>query len=171
MKTKKQYNTFKSTALKRKDISVPYRKLIAKGIIKEGVKILDYGCGQFDIKEQCPSLNVTGFDKFNEVYADKQVLNADYDVAVCFYVFNVIPTKEEHEATLAELRGQAKDVFVAVRADAKAINAAWEYDAENEVYDTGASWQRFYNEEMVRRFFGEVEYLTNNQSLKLFRLK
>lgn len=165
------YNSFKSTALVRgAALSVPVRTLLKRGIIKEGLSILDYGCGHGETAAQLPTMDITLFDKYNPQHFTPAALDRRYDVVMCHYVFNVIPTKEEHAATLEALRGLSDNVYISVRADTKAIGAAWDYDPINEAYYTGRSTQRLYNVGMVSRLFGDVEYITNNSSLKLFRL-
>ena len=93
---------------------------------------------------------------------------------MCNYVFNVIANLQEHEETLNKLKSLSNNVFISVRSDVKAINKNWEYDDKSIGYWTPKNtFQRFYTNEnkMVDRLFGEVEYIENNSSFKLFRLK
>lgn len=167
----KAYNSFKTTALVRGDsMSVPVRTLVKKGILSEGVTVIDFGCGHGESREQLPALDITLYDKFNEQFSDAAALQGTYDIAMCNYVFNVIPTLEEHNETLNTLRKLGKEVYVSVRSDAKSVNDSWVFDPANETYFTGRSTQRMYDEEMVARLFGKVEYIVSNQSLKLFKL-
>ena len=42
---------------------------------------------------------------------------------------------------------------------------------EKDVYiTTSNTYQRFYTEQMVKDYFGEVEFIVSNNSLRLFRL-
>lgn len=168
----KTYNSFKTTALVRgSSMSVPVRTLVKKGILAEGKSILDFGCGHGESKAQLPNLNIALYDKFNDQFADVAALNNEYDIVICNYVFNVIPTLDEHAETLNNLRKLGKEVYISVRADVKAVSEKWVFDPANETYFTGRSTQRLYDEDMVARLFGEVEYIVSNQSLKLFRIK
>lgn len=167
----KEYNPFKLTAITRKNMSVPYRhesKLFNKSDI-----ILDYGCGHgedADILNK-EGYNIIKYDKFNEVYQHQALLKIKYDKVVCNYVLNTIPNMETHNEVVKTLRNLSDSVYVAVRADKKAIKDKWTYDDANMCYKTSkGSYQRFYDEDIIDKLFGKVEYIVNNSVLKLFKL-
>ena len=64
-----------------------------------------------------------------------------------------------------------KEIYISVRSDIKAIKSSWVYSEEKDVYiTTSNTYQRFYTEEMIEDYFGEVEFIVSNSSLRLFRL-
>lgn len=63
------------------------------------------------------------------------------------------------------------NVYIAVRSDCKAVKDTWQYDSINKGYITPKNtFQRFYDENLITELFGDVEYVVNNSSLKLFRV-
>lgn len=135
-------------------------------------KVLDYGCGHgedIDLLRERHNINIVGYDKFNEKFKDETLLNERYDNVTCNYVFNVIYSLEEHRQVLELLRTLSKNVYISVRSDIKAIKD-WRYIAEQDCYKTSRSFQRFYDEQMISEYFGEVEYLGMDSSFKLFKL-
>ena len=167
------YNPFK-TAITRNKPSKPLEILLDKNLLHGS--ILDYGCGKgFDstyLKTQ--NYEIYSYDKYNEEFHDDSLLDRKYDCVMCNYVFNVIADLQEHEETLNKLKSLSDNVFVSVRSDVKAINENWKYDDKSIGYWTPKNtFQRFYTNEnkMIDKLFGEVEYIENNSSFKLFRLK
>lgn len=135
-------------------------------------KVLDYGCGHgedIDLLRERHNINIVGYDKFNEKFKDETLLNERYDNVTCNYVFNVIYNLEEHKQVVELLRTLSKNVYISVRSDIKAIKD-WEYIAEQDCYKTSRSFQRFYDKQMISKYFGEVEYLGMDGSFKLFKL-
>lgn len=171
-----KYNP-KNTAIKRNTLSKPMQKLLDLGIFQGGniaeKKILDYGCGKgYDVLTmRYNGFDINGYDKYNLDFDDKELLVRTYDIVTYNYVFNVVKSLEEHEEALKLLKILGKEVYISVRADSKSIKDNWLYDEEDDRWDIGKSYQRFYNEQMIEKYFGEVEYIINNSSTKLFRLK
>lgn len=166
------YDPYKKTALKRKTLSVPMRHLHENGLLHG--KILDFGCGNGD---DVAALNnygydIKGYDGFNPMWLDNSLLDERYDVVTCNYVMNVIPSLKEHSEVVDRLKRLGSEVYISVRTDKKAVKPNWKWVDESQGYWTPKdSFQRFYCETMVDIFFGDVEYLINNSSLMLFRMK
>lgn len=159
--------------MKRQTLSRPMRELNNRGLLTGS--IIDYACGHGDdvafLKEQ--GLDIVGYDYFNEKFDCISILaNKKYDVLTCNYMFNVIQKPYNHEAVLEIIKGLADAVYIAVRSDVKAIKPSWVHSAEDDGYWTPkGTFQRFYDEEKVKQYFGDVEYIINDNSTKLFRLK
>lgn len=170
------YNPFKKTALQRKTLSKPMRILLEnKYFIKPVNSILDYGCGHgTDVKilNEKYFLDIYGYDKYNPKFDFNFVLEKEYDVVTCNYVFNVIPSPTEHKLTLNLLKSLGDNIYISVRADKKAVKDTWKYDDVLLGYWTPkGSFQRFYNEERVAELFGQVEYIHKDSSLLLFKIQ
>lgn len=167
-----EYNPFKLTAIKRKDLSVPMRHLLDKNLLQG--KILDFGCGRGDDLDKLLGLglDIVGYDKYNPKYYDDELLKFKYDTVTCHYVCNVIPDLPTHQNVIQTIRDLGKNTYVSVRADTKSIKDSWKWDDHAQAYQTSTgSWQRFYDTGMINLLFGDVEYLLNNSSVKLFKLK
>lgn len=166
------YNPFR-TAMKRQALSKPMRELKERGLLQG--KILDYACGHGDdvkfLKEQ--GYDIIGYDYFNGKFnCLSAIVGKRYDVLTCNYMFNVIQRPCNHEAMLEIVQGLADTVYIAVRSDIKAIKPTWIHSVEDDGYWTSTgTFQRFYNEDKVRQYFGEVEYIINDSSMKLFKIK
>lgn len=167
----REYNPFLKTAIKRKKLSNPLKVLKESELLNGS--ILDYGCGYGEsidiLKEE--GYDVVGYDRFNTVYAGEEVLNRRYDTLTCNYVFNVIPSLEEHNTLLEYLKTLSDNIYISVRSDLRAVKDTWVY-AESSLgyWTTTDSFQRFYNDDMITELFGTVEYIVNNSSYKLFKL-
>ena len=168
------YNPYKLTALTRKTLSAPVKTLVNKNYLNKEKTILDFGCGNgFDTVElQKQGYNIVGYDKFNSVYSIPQLLKNKYDTIICNFVFNVIPDLKEHKHVLETLKRLSNNVYIAVRSDIKAIKDNWEFIEPYQCYKTPkGSYQRFYNENMIYNYFGEVHYIHNGNNYRLFKLK
>ena len=168
------YNPYKLTALTRKTLSAPVKTLISKNYLSKGETILDFGCGNgFDTVElQKQGYNIIGYDKFNQAYSIPQLLKNKYDTIICNFVFNVIPDLKEHKKVLETLKRLSDNVYIAVRSDIKAIKNSWEFIEPYQCYKTPkGSYQRFYDENMIYNYFGEVHYIHNGNNYRLFKLK
>lgn len=111
------------TAISRKNMSVPTKYLLKKGLL--GKKILDFGCGK---GEDVRQLKAAGFDAdgYDPHYAPKlKPFQKDYDTVICNYVFNVIAPEERHHAWMNLFTHAARtdcrhpDIYVTVRRDLK----------------------------------------------------
>ena len=146
--------------------------LFNKNLLKE--KILDYACGfGSDAKLlQQIGYDIQGYDKYNPKHNNNHLLKVRYDTVTCLYMFNTIPSFCEHRGQLDSLRALSNNIYIAVRADNLAVNKKWDYEDRYEGWITSInSFQRFYDEDMVDRYFGEVEYIASNSSMKLFKLR
>ena len=167
----KNYNPFKLTALKRKSLSVPMRELLNRGIFKGNC--IDFACGYGDDFKFLihKDINIVGYDKYNLEFKNDNSLKDTYDILTCNYCFNVIP-KQEHDELLDQIKKLSRNIYISVRSDSKSIKYTWKYIKEYDCWLTSkGSLQRFYSEDTVKEYFGEVEYLINNSNLKLFKLK
>lgn len=165
------YNPYKKTALQRKKISKPARILEEKSLLNG--KILNMGCGNNDdtLFLIDKGYNIIGYDKYNPKYCNENILNENYDTIICFYVFNTIYALKEHNTLLKQLKNMTGDVYICVRSDKRAIKSNWEYIETEKVYKTPRnSYQRFYNEDMILEMFGEVEFISSDSAMKLFKL-
>ena len=148
----KEYNPFR-TAINRSSLSLPMSVLLNNRMLFG--KCLDYGCGRGTDVKFCKELgiNIEGYDKYNEA-------------------FNIPNLLKEHKELLGRLRELGDNIYVAVRSDIKAIRDSWEYIKDYDCYKTSTNtYQRFYNEEMIKEYFGEGKFLLNNNNLKLFHLQ
>ena len=79
--------------------------LVGKGILKPGIKILDYGAGKYARNAKYliqKGMDVVAVDKFNHneqngVLPDEAIDSQHFDVAFTSYVLNVIPESVEDE--------------------------------------------------------------------------
>lgn len=166
-----EYNPFLKTAIVRKGVSKPMKILKDKELLKG--KILDFACGHGEDVSILSGFgfDIIGYDKFNDRYRNDKLLNNKYGVVTCNYCFNVMPDLEEHRQVLELLKSLSDNVYISVRSDLKAIKPNWIYNKEQLGYwTTTGSFQRFYDDEMVNELFGEIEYINNNASFKLFKL-
>jgi DNA phosphorothioation-associated putative methyltransferase len=169
-----QKNSFQTTAIARKTISVPYRNLLDKGAIYQSDKILDYGCGHgTDLKAiNRFGYDISGYDKYNPDFNTSVNIN-EYNVIISNYVFNVISDPIEHQELVALLRGsKAQKIYIAVRADHTAVKENWTYNAYMGGYFTSTgSFQRFYNKDKIFQWFGNHTILKANKSMIQFILE
>lgn len=168
-----QYNPFEKTALRRKELSKPMRELFKRDLLTG--KVLDFACGHgFDVKKLSElGLDIVGYDRYNVAFSDTQTLHKRYDVVTCNYMFNVIPDLEEHSKMIDLLRSLSDNVYITVRTDVKAIKETWRWDNVSKGYwTTRGSFQRFYDDYGdMQEWFGDVEYIIDDYSMKLFKLK
>ena len=168
----REYNPF-ITALTRTSLSVPMRELINLCLFDLDSKCIDIGCGKGQDVEFLKYLGVdiVGYDRYNPSFKDDKLLDNTYDIVTCNYVFNVICDLQEHKELLNNIKKLSDNIYISVRSDNKAIKDTWEYIKENDCWRTPKNtYQRFYTEEMINTYFGDVEYIISNGSLKLFKL-
>lgn len=152
------YNPYKLTALNRSGLSAPMNYLLTNHLLKG--KILDFGCGngQDVDKLKLIGYDIVGYDKYNELFNNKSILDDCYDTVTCIYVLNVIPELKEHQQILNILAKLGKDIYIAVRTDRKSIKKSWAYIEECECYKTSkGSYQRFYDTNMINKYFKDFE--------------
>lgn len=152
-------------------MSKPTQELVHRGLLYGD--IIDIGCGNgSDVEwlQRDYKLNVWGYDKYNEKFNNPHLLEQHYDCVICNYVFNVIPSLQEHEELLQTIKGLTDNAFVCIRSDKKAVKDSWIWSDKEQGYWTSKSFQRFYCEPMVDLLFGDVEYIVSNSSMKLFKL-
>lgn len=172
--TKENYNPF-STAITRDYLSRPTRELVNRNLLYGD--ILDVGCGKgadMDWLQKDHKLNVWGYDKYNEKFNKPYLLEQKYDCIICNYVFNVIPSLTDHNILLQQLKSLSQNIYISVRSDIKAIKDNWEWsDREQGYWTPKFTFQRFYTKDngMVEKLFGEVEYLVDDSSMRLFKIK
>ena len=168
----KEYNPF-TTALTRTSLSVPMRELMNLCVFDLDSKCIDIGCGKGQDIEflKYLGINIVGYDRYNNKFKDDKLLENTYDIVTCNYVFNVIYDLQEHKELLNNIKEIGNNIYIGVRSDTRAIKKDWIYIKEQDCWRTGRNtYQRFYTEEMINTYFGQVEYIVNNSSLKLFKL-
>lgn len=174
----KNYNPFKKTALKRTNLSQPMKILFKKGVLDNKTNI-DYGTGHgIDWKilnkqhSKENNFNIVGYDLYNEEFHDTNLItDKHYDNLFAFYMLNVLPELHKQEELIKLFKSLADNVYICVRADKRSVKDNWLYVKEWEGYITPKfSFQRFYDKENIKRYFGDVEYISNNSSFKLFKL-
>ena len=168
----REYNPF-TTALTRTNLSVPMRELMNLCLFDLDSKCIDIGCGKGQDVEflKCLGIDIVGYDKYNPNFRNDKLLNSTYDIVTCNYVFNVIYDLQEHKELLNKIKRIGSNIYIGVRSDTRAIKKDWKYIKEQDCWRTGRNtYQRFYTEEMINTYFGQVEYIINNGSLKLFKL-
>lgn len=171
MDIKEEYNPYIKTALKRNKLSKPMRILKERSLLNGN--IIDFGCGNGDDVNILKTENckIEGYDKFNSNFKYDYLLELQYDVVTCNYVFNTIPELDTHEETLKLIKRLGQDVYISVRSDIKAINSNWIWsDDECGWWTSKGSFQRFYDEELISKLFGDVEYIHSGNDFKLFKL-
>lgn len=115
------------TAKSRKNFSTPIQFLLKEEYIKEKhMTILDYGCGRgYDVEHLANmGFYVKGFDP-NGKYNDYDVLDEQYDVITCNYVFNVIQDPIDRYLVEQNIIYHLKEggtAFVSVRNDKQVAN-------------------------------------------------
>lgn len=170
LRVSKIYNPF-ATARPRNTLSIPTNILLNSNLLVG--KILDYGCGYgFDTQFlKVKGFNIKGYDKYSEIYNKSCLLIDTYDTIICNYVFNVIDLKE-HNELLNKLKQMSNNIYISVRSDNNSIKDNWKYIKSDDYWLTPkGTYQRFYTEEMINKYFGEVKYIKSNNSFRLFRLE
>jgi len=109
------------TARHRRRMSAPVNWLLNAGLFRNVRRALDYGCGH---GTDAKILRIDAWDPHHRPgWTPKRVY---YDLVLCTYVLNVIPSKEERRRVLADIRGLLKFngvAYVTVRRDIK----GWRY--------------------------------------------
>lgn len=108
------------TAIHRKTISAPLKKLLELNQLNTNSKILDYGCGHgYDLnylKEI--GLNACGYDKYIKTFSTEDYNKETYDIVLCFYVLNTIKSEKERIEVLSSILDVLKEsghAYIAVR--------------------------------------------------------
>lgn len=87
------------TAVSRQALSVPMRRLASAGLVDPlRHRVLDYGCGRGGDADR------VGMDKYDPYYFPEEP-QGPYDVVVCIYVLNVIPSPRRRREVLSNIRG------------------------------------------------------------------
>nr|DAH73289.1 MAG TPA: Methyltransferase domain [Caudoviricetes sp.] len=170
------YNPYLKTAITRGKLSKPMKLLKDKDLLQGN--ILDFGCGKGEdvILLQREKYNILGYDEYNPAYSEdtlKDSLDTTINTITCNYVFNTIPNLTEHEGLVKLFKALSDriSIYISVRADTKAIKDNWIFSEVEQGYWTPrGSFQRFYNEIDVDCFFGDVEYIHNDNDFKLFKI-
>jgi DNA phosphorothioation-associated putative methyltransferase len=178
--SKKFDQTFKSekTALHRKGASNPLKTSINAGIIKAGDNVMDFGCGHGKDVEHLSAEGFTanGYDRF--YYPDNFTNEtANWNIALCFYVLNVLPTIQERQAVLQEIYDMLPKggrVLIAVRSqkevDYAAQRSKWLVYRDgyiSKVAKTGNQFQTGFTQYELDKFTQSVGFKTVDVSLKI----
>jgi len=120
------------TAIARKTLSVPARRLREANLVKG--RVLDYGCGK---GQDAKGLRC---DKYDPHYAPSKP-RGKYDTILCSYVLNVLDTPERAKV-LADIRKLLKKggrAYITVRRDASHFRGlTWQHLVE---LDLPVVWQ------------------------------
>lgn len=108
------------TAIHRKNISAPLKKILDLNILDFNQEILDYGCGHgYDLTYlQKLGYKATGYDKFIKTHSNDDYQKYTYDIIYCFYVLNTIEDEKERIEAISNIikslnkNGQA---YIAIR--------------------------------------------------------
>jgi ATP adenylyltransferase len=104
------------TAITRKKPSKPVAALEEKGLIVG--RVLDYGCGRGH------DASHLGAECYDPHFAPDMPTGL-FDTVVCNYVLNVIPSVEEREAVLQDIRSRLAEggrAYISVRTDKGSLN-------------------------------------------------
>ena len=114
--------------------------------------VIDYGCGKYFDSYQLGD-NIVGYDPYNR--NNPELLNRNYDIALCSNVLNVIMEREERIKILETLRDLANTTFITVYEGDKSRHGRV---TKKDCYQL--NWLRSdYIPELVEVFgFGNVKY-------------
>lgn len=152
------------TAINRKNISLPLKKLLSLNKLDKLDNILDYGCGHgFDLNYlKNESFKVTGYDKYIKTYSNESYKNDFYDKILCFYVLNTIPEINERILVIKTLLSILKpngSIFIAVRSIDE-LNAM--KNKEYNTYSDGLvtskkTFQKYFSKEDISTLLETIE--------------
>lgn len=115
------------TAIKRKALSAPIRKLLQDCRLDLTRSILDYGCGRGDDARILSGHGAT-VEKYDPHYVPIKP-HKMFDQVLCTYVLNVC-TDDEIKVILDDLSGYCKQdgrIFISVRRDLKEVSDIQRY--------------------------------------------
>ncbi|GCD10405.1 methyltransferase domain-containing protein [Clostridium tagluense] len=171
------FNPFKRTAIVRHTFSRPMRELLNRGLLDNST-VLDYGTGRgtdckfLEYSYQCNNIDAYGYDEYNEEYSGIYVFKRFYTNLTSIYMMNTVYSLETHKRLVDSFGKLAKNVYIAVRTDISSVKDTWRYIEEYDGYITpNGSFQRFYTEEMITKYFGKVTYIKSTTGYKLFKLE
>ena len=155
-------NLSHKTAITRKKLSVPMRKLQEQGLLDPRLTILDYGCGKGSDARLLLEQNfyVSGYDPY--FYPDNRVLMDDfYDVVTCNYVLNVIKLDKDIDELMRNIKRVLMKngvAYITVRRDIK-----------EDGYTSNGTYQRDYKfkrkHTVISKFSGGETVLINWEDL------
>ena len=107
------------TALHRKVLSLPTRRLFKKGLLIG--RVLDYGCGYgTDVMELMnQDVYCEGYDPNQLGWTDRPAPGRKYDTIICNYVLNVV-TYQTGEEIMKDIKGMLEEggsAYITVRRD------------------------------------------------------
>ena len=144
------------TAIRRYDLSKPFKCLLAHGILKEEISIFDYGCGYGD---DVVLLERNGFQrlgKWDPYFFPSEKKEASKIVNLG-YVLNVIPQLEERKLALLESFSFAEDILiVSVMLDVDSNVAKRTKPYKDGFVTSKDTFQKLYEQDEIREFIKEV---------------
>lgn len=152
------------TAKPRRVASFPARFLVERGLIRQGERVLDYGCGRGVDVAFLRGLGVEAYCYDPYFYPDESVLRPRYyDVVTSFFVLNVLLPDERYRVIreLARLVKPDGRVYVAVRSD-KDTTIRGVPHADGVLTSKGTFQKPYSPEELERELsmcFGDVRIL------------
>lgn len=106
------------TAITRTKPSAPLRYLVANGHVDVEKRMLDFGCGKgTDAK-------FYNMDKYDPAFFPSYP-EGKYDIVLCTYVLNVIPTEGARHSIVRQIRGLLAEggvAYITVRNDVNNLN-------------------------------------------------
>lgn len=162
-------NSYK-TAIVRKGISQPVKKLLRYGTIRRVAmderrdSVLDYGCGKGADAEYLRC------DKFDPHYFPSETMNPDgYESIICTYVFNVV-SEEDQEKIIRNiiklLRNENSFLYVSVRMDIPVEGTRTQRWVE-----LGLPFRNYYNSSKYRIYYASKHDLLESEARKAAEAK
>lgn len=106
------------TAIKRGKASAPFKRILSKGFIPKGTRVLDYGCGRGDDVKHLRGCE--GYDP----HWRKSLPIGKFDVVTCTYVLNVL-SEGDSMLVLRAIDEKLHDdgvAYITVRRDLDSLN-------------------------------------------------
>jgi DNA phosphorothioation-associated putative methyltransferase len=142
------------TALTRYDLSRPVKGLLEHGLLKRGVTILDYGCGQGSDIEGLLALgyDIVGWDPVHRRDGTKR----DSDIVNLGYVLNVIEDPAERLDALVDAYGHARRLLVvsALIQETVATDRAATYS--DGVLTRRGTFQKFFDQHELHQYIEDA---------------
>ena len=152
-----QHQDPKATAIRRTELSRPFKRAVEEGLLELGTSVFDYGCGHGDDIQRLRSrgLEATGWDPGHRPDADL----IEADVVNLGFVLNVVPAPAERTEVLQRAWRLARQVLVvAARLTHDQKNTRGD-DYRDGLLTVRGTFQKFFDQselrELLRSALGE----------------